>query len=461
MVNRKCTVCDNPQAPNYHFGARACKACAAFFRRSISMDQQYECQDNPANIYPSCNIYYQSRFNCRHCRLLKCFNSGMSKDLVQAKSVVKLNKRKFKNQRAIQPNLQLPHYEPPQFYQTSENEWDYETPQKLMRYDDPNLMCAEELNQLISFQPISFEPSTSETVYSDDFAENEIRSRLNSFAEHRDFGEDFQAYQTSDFYVDQCLNLNRGRKMTFTEVDVTTIFDDANCLCPFKISDLRQFDHREYTTRKRPEYTIILNYITKFPEFNQFSVSEKSILYRTAIGVDLLADQMFYSDALFKKSDVMVLTNGWFINMNPLPTPESEKFSGNFLSDDDFRKYEWWMNMKRRQWLNVVQPLKRLNLSFTEFSLFKAMIIWHHNYFKLTESGRRICERQRDLILKSLLVICADEGYDNPQLRVADLITAMSCIMIEIHEMLANYIEGTMFDMIIDPTLTNIISYQY
>uniref|UniRef100_A0A8R1INL1 Nuclear receptor domain-containing protein n=1 Tax=Caenorhabditis japonica TaxID=281687 RepID=A0A8R1INL1_CAEJA len=38
-----CAVCESPTAYTLHFGGRCCKACAAFFRRTVALDLKYEC----------------------------------------------------------------------------------------------------------------------------------------------------------------------------------------------------------------------------------------------------------------------------------------------------------------------------------------------------------------------------------------------------------------------------------
>ncbi|PIC32858.1 hypothetical protein B9Z55_013043 [Caenorhabditis nigoni] len=53
----QCAVCESPTAFTLHFGGRCCKACAAFFRRTIALDLKYEC----AAVEP-CEIHF-SKFS--------------------------------------------------------------------------------------------------------------------------------------------------------------------------------------------------------------------------------------------------------------------------------------------------------------------------------------------------------------------------------------------------------------
>ncbi|CAJ0604599.1 unnamed protein product [Cylicocyclus nassatus] len=74
-----CAVCESPTAQSAHFGARTCKACAAFFRRTVSAKLVYKCREEA-----SCTIHYEKRMLCRKCRYDKCIAAGMSRNLVQS-----------------------------------------------------------------------------------------------------------------------------------------------------------------------------------------------------------------------------------------------------------------------------------------------------------------------------------------------------------------------------------------
>ncbi|VDD97084.1 unnamed protein product, partial [Enterobius vermicularis] len=58
----------NGKNDGQHFGAVACRACAAFFRRSTVTDRKYTCRYN--NNYVRCM--------CRACRFRKCVELGMN-----------------------------------------------------------------------------------------------------------------------------------------------------------------------------------------------------------------------------------------------------------------------------------------------------------------------------------------------------------------------------------------------
>ncbi|KAH7697102.1 CBN-NHR-71 protein, partial [Aphelenchoides avenae] len=75
-----CAVCD-AQKPSVgiQFGAYACKACAAFFRRAVVHRQQFRCEASGACPQRPPN----GKAPCRYCRFQRCLRSGMMVTAVQ------------------------------------------------------------------------------------------------------------------------------------------------------------------------------------------------------------------------------------------------------------------------------------------------------------------------------------------------------------------------------------------
>uniref|UniRef100_A0A1I7TZH6 Nuclear receptor domain-containing protein n=1 Tax=Caenorhabditis tropicalis TaxID=1561998 RepID=A0A1I7TZH6_9PELO len=78
IIGKKpCTVCGEA-GDGAHFGAEACRACAAFFRRSVALNKMYVCR-----AMSTCVIQKNVRCMCRACRFTKCLTVGMRKSAVQ------------------------------------------------------------------------------------------------------------------------------------------------------------------------------------------------------------------------------------------------------------------------------------------------------------------------------------------------------------------------------------------
>uniref|UniRef100_A0A158QNJ1 Nuclear receptor domain-containing protein n=1 Tax=Haemonchus placei TaxID=6290 RepID=A0A158QNJ1_HAEPC len=50
----RCLVCE-AQATGFHFDAQSCSACAAFFRRTVSLNKKFVCIANRSD----CNVHYK------------------------------------------------------------------------------------------------------------------------------------------------------------------------------------------------------------------------------------------------------------------------------------------------------------------------------------------------------------------------------------------------------------------
>uniref|UniRef100_A0AC34QZJ2 Uncharacterized protein n=1 Tax=Panagrolaimus sp. JU765 TaxID=591449 RepID=A0AC34QZJ2_9BILA len=73
----RCVVCGHI-SHGYHFGILACRACAAFFRRTVAENKIYKCRGNR-----DCPVNKEQRNICRACRFAKCEQLGMNRTDVQ------------------------------------------------------------------------------------------------------------------------------------------------------------------------------------------------------------------------------------------------------------------------------------------------------------------------------------------------------------------------------------------
>ncbi|XP_075879801.1 retinoic acid receptor alpha-B [Nelusetta ayraudi] len=76
-VYKPCFVCQD-KSSGYHYGVSACEGCKGFFRRSIQKNMTYTCHRDKV-----CVINKVTRNRCQSCRLQKCLDVGMSKELVR------------------------------------------------------------------------------------------------------------------------------------------------------------------------------------------------------------------------------------------------------------------------------------------------------------------------------------------------------------------------------------------
>ncbi|XP_023861422.1 retinoic acid receptor gamma-A-like isoform X4 [Salvelinus sp. IW2-2015] len=74
-IYKPCFVCQD-KSSGYHYGVSSCEGCKGFFRRSIQKNMVYTCHRDK-----NCQINKVTRNRCQYCRLQKCFEVGMSKEV--------------------------------------------------------------------------------------------------------------------------------------------------------------------------------------------------------------------------------------------------------------------------------------------------------------------------------------------------------------------------------------------
>ncbi|XP_043271383.1 protein dissatisfaction [Venturia canescens] len=79
LLDIPCKVCDD-RSSGKHYGIYSCDGCSGFFKRSIHNDRKYTCKSHEA-ITGHCPIDKIHRNQCRACRLNKCFQVGMNRDV--------------------------------------------------------------------------------------------------------------------------------------------------------------------------------------------------------------------------------------------------------------------------------------------------------------------------------------------------------------------------------------------
>ncbi|XP_040085969.1 nuclear receptor subfamily 1 group I member 3 isoform X2 [Oryx dammah] len=98
---RNCAVCGD-QATGYHFHALTCEGCKGFFRRTVNKSISLTCP-----FAGSCEVNKAQRRHCPACRLQKCLDAGMKKDMILSAEALALRRARQAQRRAQQASMQL------------------------------------------------------------------------------------------------------------------------------------------------------------------------------------------------------------------------------------------------------------------------------------------------------------------------------------------------------------------
>ncbi|XP_055426260.1 nuclear receptor subfamily 1 group I member 2 isoform X1 [Bubalus kerabau] len=78
-----CRVCGD-KATGYHFNVMTCEGCKGFFRRAMKRNARPRCPFRKG----TCEITQKTRRQCQACRLRKCLESGMRKEMIMSDAAV-------------------------------------------------------------------------------------------------------------------------------------------------------------------------------------------------------------------------------------------------------------------------------------------------------------------------------------------------------------------------------------
>ncbi|XP_021098075.1 nuclear receptor subfamily 1 group I member 3-like isoform X2 [Heterocephalus glaber] len=94
--SRSCVVCGD-RATGYNFHALTCEGCKGFFRRVANKSTRRTCP-----FAGSCEVSKAQRRRCQACRLQKCLDAGMRKDMILSAEALALRRARQAWRRAQQ-----------------------------------------------------------------------------------------------------------------------------------------------------------------------------------------------------------------------------------------------------------------------------------------------------------------------------------------------------------------------
>uniref|UniRef100_A0A1I7TTC0 Nuclear receptor n=1 Tax=Caenorhabditis tropicalis TaxID=1561998 RepID=A0A1I7TTC0_9PELO len=485
-----CHVCASPTANTLHFGGRSCKACAAFFRRSVAMTMTYECIGTGNDEIP-CKIHYELRMLCRHCRFIKCLEAGMRRELVQAKKEeTKVAKRRSKGLVTSKNDNVENSYDDyvnayTNFHESSPKQecepMEMTIPESYLSPDVSSCSQPLDMTAPVSLSPpppmpltpsVLLTPSTIQTSihrgvsHSPPFDPQQASTSqaggvIAQIQYYRIVEYDQKIFDLIDHYVRAEASLNDRRKIMYTDTQIRDVFD-TTCECPYELHQLKPFDYKTFCGFVKHDFVMILDYVNQFTEFQGLAKNDKNVVYRMACAVDSMLASAYYSYRIGIENERLVLFNGDFIDMNPAPIsgeePNSEK---NFETPQDHEKYKTLMPLKLKQYFDLAVPFSRLGVSFEEYVLLKALIIWQISNYRLDDVGRVISARQRDAILQALHKVVEESGDEFPAIRVGQLLLSMSYITEQVQAMTSSYLVMTFFDVVsCDSIMYDLLSFK-
>ncbi|KAK6734285.1 hypothetical protein RB195_017830 [Necator americanus] len=373
-----------------HFGARSCKACAAFFRRTVAFNVVYECEA-PA----PCGVHYEKRMICKKCRYDKCIAANMNRELVRS-----------------------------------------------TRGADRSAPAANETSSKVP--DIAFVATSKDTTARDSLL-------LTGYSEVLGIPvAPNQGRESRRWVIYHCkrmeATLNNRRRIMYTNEKMISVFTKMH-ECPYEKRHLKPLNYREYVGNTRSDFIMLYDFTIAFLQFAELEAFEKNFFYRSVCGVDSLLNLAYFTCCLSYEDNWMVVNSCEYICIDPMPMTGDEPWAQDlFATKKDKAKYKSIVPRLAAYWHTLVVPFHRLNLQFDEFCLLKVLVCWHISYHKFGENGRRICVKQRNLLINCLndLVV---ERTNCPEVRIGDLILFISCVFQRMLELVNSLVMITFFDI--------------
>uniref|UniRef100_A0A0K0CYV4 Nuclear receptor domain-containing protein n=1 Tax=Angiostrongylus cantonensis TaxID=6313 RepID=A0A0K0CYV4_ANGCA len=252
------------------------KACAAFFRRTVSMNMAYLC----AGGDEQCRVHFEMRNICRLCRLVRCVHVGMRADCEYL------------------------------FYFQSCFSFLYFTSalDLLLLKKGISVLLSYDINLLIQSALVLFNERT-------------------------------QLADVIESHVKLEIALNDRRRIMYTDIKMKDLYMDL-CEVPYQENELRQFDYRKFQGLARHDFVMLHDYFNGFLEFDKLTTQEKNLFFRYACAVDCMITSAYFTYRLGRHKKRMVMFNGEFLQMDPLPIRGDEPGAeALFNSKSDYDKY--------------------------------------------------------------------------------------------------------------------------
>ncbi|CAD5233943.1 unnamed protein product [Bursaphelenchus xylophilus] len=399
-----CKVC-SAHATGFHFDAQSCSACAAFFRRAVSLSRDYTCVTGNN----ACNILYTERALCRACRMEKCLKVGMKKESVQTTSASKSHKtRSYYTQSGLRRN-------------------------KRFGLNEAKLKA---INSAVN------SPNELPHIKAEDVPDEDLPSCSSSHANSQPRNSPESSIPSPRLkpdenllkvFIEEEMKIGERRRIMFCERPVASLVGQTKECC-FNMADIRPLKFRSFRKSIRTHLLIIYEWLRVWPAYHLFSHEDKVTCFRKCALYHTLLDPCFISLQLKDRSK-FVLPNGGYVST----TNESDDgWEDEKEISRDNKKLIYWPLLNRIK-SDILDQFFVLDLSFDEFVALKALITMQMTIPDVSLEAKRILNSQVDNIIQ-----CLHQNYPDSygQLTRAERIGNILMLLSPIFDTATNFVES-------------------
>uniref|UniRef100_A0A914QLV7 Nuclear Hormone Receptor family n=1 Tax=Panagrolaimus davidi TaxID=227884 RepID=A0A914QLV7_9BILA len=381
-----CCICSSPSSASPHFGAISCLACAAFFRRTVSLSIEFQCSETNC-----CKVYYEQRIICKACRYHRCIIAGMKPECVQKRKNIKKSSKE-------------------------END------------SSPRSISPREIHMLTHFQPMTKDVVPSYDNYKPIIAPIQM-----------DIFENLRSMDVLEHFVEEERRSMERRRIMFSSSPLEALL---GCNSPFTVSDLIPFTVKSHNTHMRFDHLLSFEYTKNLPGFHHLSIEDRICIFKYVImGFCALDIAYLTSQMNMVEQGYLVFTNATYssaLNFDVGWEDETE------ISAEEKVKLIWPMNQKFYE--QLLKPMSKINLDQVEYSALKALTLWRTCYFELSSSAKLFAKELEYGIIKGLHNYYQNRE-DGPE-RMGDVILFISNIFDVYLTIVENYKKLELFNLI-------------
>ncbi|KAK6759538.1 hypothetical protein RB195_021241 [Necator americanus] len=380
-AGRCCRVCCD-RSDGAHFGIDSCRACAAFFRRSIAMKKKYICRQGSN----TCDISKSVRCICRKCRLEKCLLAGMLPESVQ-------NKRDH-----IVPRIPDDEEIESQKYSHLVTVSPSDT-EIVQRSTQSAFQIVPQVTQPL---PILRVPAI-EGCSSPTSSQTEIPHVLMKITQN---------------YRQLCA-VRKSTELSMNGSTLRRMFEDST-----RRTDLLMGSTQKTSNIYRAQMPALADFVnTSFDEFAALAQEEKWCVFQSFFVMSFAMDVMYRTYRLVPPElypTMNIVTETTFMDANDMIAFFSDAPGSKLSREELARLMKECLNDQLR--LKVLKLMKALQITEHEYSALIALALWSTHIKDSTDAVERVACGARAKIFEELHLLYKMNGTDNYSVRFGELI---------------------------------------
>uniref|UniRef100_A0A915A8I4 NR LBD domain-containing protein n=1 Tax=Parascaris univalens TaxID=6257 RepID=A0A915A8I4_PARUN len=375
-----CGVCGDV-SDGLHFGAIACRACAAFFRRSTVSDRKYTCRFDG-----DCPIGKDVRCMCRACRLRKCIELGMN-----AKSA--RGEKKPTIAQAIGASLAVDALSPSA---------EISSPSAASSHTDTRLPSTAQPYSPQD-QPVAL-PTPVITHMPD-----EIRQQTPM----GDFLFGLPLIGQAIIGYRKLLSLRRTARSLQPGHQIQKLFEEK--------SEWREINFNGSTAMLRTDVSLTAEMVNEhFPPFNVIETDHKQRLFRNFFACFILIERAYLSSCFFpgKSDDRFAFSHNAFFEINNLVKYyECDTVKVEPVEAAKIFKPTYDVVLRC-----LKEPMAELRFTEAEMVGLLALCLWNDAIDGISEETSAIAKQTRNIIYRELFLVCSQTAPESAPERLGAIV---------------------------------------